>query len=541
MKNTSNYGLNKPETTDYYNVEYQNENMDVIDAKLKELDESASGAKTSVDAHVTSKENPHGVTKDQVGLSNVPNVSTNNQTPTYEVASSNAALVSGEKLNVAFGKIAKAINSLISHLANVGNPHGVTKAQVGLGNVDNTSDANKSVKYATSSGSATNDGSGNEIATTYAKASTVSGHTGNTSNPHKVTKSQVGLGNVDNTADADKSVKYAATAGSAPASDVSEWAKAETKPSYSKSEVGLSNVPNVATNDQTPTYSVASSNTALTSGEKLSVAFGKIAKAINTLISHISTSGTASVLGHVKLSDTYASKVSSGAAANGLAASQNALYNAYNTLLNKATELANNATVRFVNDESDENHTWVQVKDNDGTWKNWKQTYLGRYNLYVAGENAGQFTAFKGTSNAYTSAIKEPTVTFNNTLDVTLSSAATGAYTRGCVIMAQPIDLSDFSVLRFTFSGSTASTAQGSTAGTSAETGVSVFITSKKEEKMTPVAQQDFFKANISNKPSNEECVLDVSSLNGEYYVVFLMKAYDHSTVNVSIDNMYLE
>ena len=42
--------------------------------------------------------------------------------------------------------------------------------------------------------------------------------------------------------------------------------------------------------------------------------------------------GTGSVYGHVKLSDTYASKVSSGAAANGLGASQNALYNAYDTL-----------------------------------------------------------------------------------------------------------------------------------------------------------------------------------------------------------------
>lgn len=42
--------------------------------------------------------------------------------------------------------------------------------------------------------------------------------------------------------------------------------------------------------------------------------------------------GTGSNYGHVKLSDTYASKVSGGAAANGLAASQNALYNAYNTL-----------------------------------------------------------------------------------------------------------------------------------------------------------------------------------------------------------------
>lgn len=42
--------------------------------------------------------------------------------------------------------------------------------------------------------------------------------------------------------------------------------------------------------------------------------------------------GTGSNYGHVKLSDTYNSKVSGGAAANGLAASQNALYNAYNTL-----------------------------------------------------------------------------------------------------------------------------------------------------------------------------------------------------------------
>jgi hypothetical protein len=53
--------------------------------------------------------------------------------------------------------------------------------------------------------------------------------------------------------------------------------------------------------------------------------------------SHASTAttygiGTASNYGHIKLSDTYNSSVSSGAAANGVGASQNALYNAYNTL-----------------------------------------------------------------------------------------------------------------------------------------------------------------------------------------------------------------
>lgn len=56
-------------------------------------------------------------TATDVGLGNVPNVATNNQTPTYTAASSNANLTSGEKLSVAFGKIAKAISSLISHLA----------------------------------------------------------------------------------------------------------------------------------------------------------------------------------------------------------------------------------------------------------------------------------------------------------------------------------------------------------------------------------------------------------------------------------------
>lgn len=38
-----------------------------------------------------------------------------------------------------------------NHIANTSNPHSVTKAQVGLGNVDNTSDANKPISTATQS------------------------------------------------------------------------------------------------------------------------------------------------------------------------------------------------------------------------------------------------------------------------------------------------------------------------------------------------------------------------------------------------------
>ena len=71
-----------------------------------------------------------------------------NVTNTFTQASTLATLTSGEKLSVSLGKIMKAITDLISHIGNKSNPHTVTKAQVGLGNVDNTSDVNKPVSTA---------------------------------------------------------------------------------------------------------------------------------------------------------------------------------------------------------------------------------------------------------------------------------------------------------------------------------------------------------------------------------------------------------
>jgi len=117
VTNTTNLQLNKPDVDDFYNIGVQNENMDIIDQKIAENEKTLNTAKTSIDNHVAKKDNPHGVTKAQIGLSSVPNVSTNDQTPTYTVAGNNTELASGEKLSIAFGKISKAISSLISHLA----------------------------------------------------------------------------------------------------------------------------------------------------------------------------------------------------------------------------------------------------------------------------------------------------------------------------------------------------------------------------------------------------------------------------------------
>jgi hypothetical protein len=49
------------------------------------------------------------------------------------------------------GRVTTAEGTLSGHVASTNNPHSVTKSQVGLGNADNTSDANKPVSTATQS------------------------------------------------------------------------------------------------------------------------------------------------------------------------------------------------------------------------------------------------------------------------------------------------------------------------------------------------------------------------------------------------------
>lgn len=47
MQNTTNYNLKKPEGTDFYNIENENDNMDIIDAELKEHDDAISELNTN--------------------------------------------------------------------------------------------------------------------------------------------------------------------------------------------------------------------------------------------------------------------------------------------------------------------------------------------------------------------------------------------------------------------------------------------------------------------------------------------------------------
>ncbi|MDE1385456.1 phage baseplate upper protein [Bacillus paralicheniformis] len=92
------------------------ENLDNIETKegaQEKADAAETGAKAYTDEHASKKNNPHKVTKAQVGLSNVDNVK-------------QAAKIDFD-----------------SHVGNKSNPHAVTKAQVGLSNVDNVKQAAK--------------------------------------------------------------------------------------------------------------------------------------------------------------------------------------------------------------------------------------------------------------------------------------------------------------------------------------------------------------------------------------------------------------
>ena len=146
MKTTTNYGFKKPESSDPYNVGDINESLDIIDRELKAASEKAD----TVTEHPSDMNNPHQTTAAQVGLGNVPNVATNDQTPTYTVATANTALSSGEKLSVAFGKIAKAISSLISHLADtVGHITAAERTSWNSASTNNHTHGNKAVLDAT--------------------------------------------------------------------------------------------------------------------------------------------------------------------------------------------------------------------------------------------------------------------------------------------------------------------------------------------------------------------------------------------------------
>ncbi|ELT4197137.1 tail fiber domain-containing protein [Escherichia coli] len=144
-------------------------------------------------AHANRTDNPHEVTKAQVGLGNVQNYPTANKAEA-EAGTAPDRYMTAQTVGWAIAKLAGDL--VDAHANRRDNPHSVTKAQVNLGNVDN---------FPTASDSEAKAGTANNRFMTPLRTVAaieqfalipLNAHKADYNNPHRVTKAQVGLGNV---------------------------------------------------------------------------------------------------------------------------------------------------------------------------------------------------------------------------------------------------------------------------------------------------------------------------------------------------------
>ena len=143
----------------------------------------------------------------------------------------------------------------------------ITAENVGLGNVDNTADSTKSVNYAASAGN----------------AAKVNGHNVNADVPSDAkftdTDTWRPLGTTADTACAGNDSRLS---NARPASDVYAWAKASTKPAYNKAEVGLGNVDDTADSTKSVNYAASAGDAAKVNGHNVNADVPSDAKFTDT-------------------------------------------------------------------------------------------------------------------------------------------------------------------------------------------------------------------------------------------------------------------
>jgi hypothetical protein len=167
-----------------------------------------------LNAYIARRDNPNDVTATQVGLGNVSNYGTGTSAEAIAGTASNKFLVIRE---IVTAIQVHAGNKIDAHIANINNPHQVTKAHIGLDQVNN---------FPIATGADATVGESNAVYTTPATVRQMIGlfggtntgptgpsvHESLTNNPHTVTATQVGLGNVSNFLVATKAQAEAGTA-----------------------------------------------------------------------------------------------------------------------------------------------------------------------------------------------------------------------------------------------------------------------------------------------------------------------------------------
>lgn len=255
--------------------------------RTKQLVDASGLVKGSdLTSHVEDKSNPHGVTKTQVGLSNVDNVKqatkaefdshvADKSNPHSTTASQVGAYSKTESDN-RFETPVGSQQKVNAHADLTNNPHGVTKAQVGLGSVPNNSMASQAEAEAGTSNA--------RFMSPQRTKQAIDVHANSTNNPHSVTKTQIGLGSVPNYGLSSKAEAESGTANNRFMSPLrvkeafdkfietvstalnNFIARRDNPHQVTKSQVGLGNVDNV---QQAPATRTISTGTGLTGGGNL--------------------------------------------------------------------------------------------------------------------------------------------------------------------------------------------------------------------------------------------------------------------------------
>ena len=213
--------------------------------------------------HLVNLNNPHGVTKAQLGISNVQDIDTATDVEVINKVEADKHITLRQLLQ--FPLTDPAIIDLISqHIVDISNPHNVTKAQIGLGNVPNlplagdleVTNRDPVEKFVTLRQLI------NSPLTDPAVLQALNDHLTNTSNPHAVTKGQIGLNlvkNIDTATDEDISTRaevdkhitlrqllqFPLTDPNIIASIGQHFLDTSNPHGVTKAQVGLGNVPNL--------------------------------------------------------------------------------------------------------------------------------------------------------------------------------------------------------------------------------------------------------------------------------------------------------
>lgn len=148
-----------------------------------------------LNAHTSRTDNPHSVTKAQVGLGSVLNYGVSDESQA-RLGTNNSLYMTPLRTSQAI--VTQALTPLNAHIGRTDNPHNVTKAQVGLGNVDNFSTATQQqAQTGTDNASYMTPLRTSQAINTQA-LTPLNAHIARSDNPHSVTKAQVGLGSIPN-------------------------------------------------------------------------------------------------------------------------------------------------------------------------------------------------------------------------------------------------------------------------------------------------------------------------------------------------------